>query len=435
MAGGVAAAYAADAPALVQQLGSEKESERTQAIGALRRMGEAARDALTKVETSEALAPQHLLLVRKLLGELLIAKSTLQPVATAKLTPFAEDKEKGIVGNPNLLVDKDKKYIMMNGEFALEQGPLEYLVVTKGPNARLHETIVAVYAQPRDICWALMACAYTFAGELGEDGRVNLPKDAGVMVSVEFLWETPHANMDTGIDVTQVLAALQQKAGLLEKAQGQERANLLFDMENDAGLLRRMLDYDVRDEKTGVVTEHSPFRDYPADRCVQDGPQRTALLELLAGFSKRHPRAGTAVATAKAAPRPLPDTKLVRVPIEFFAWNTQTGKPMKRAPFAFTGSKFEKDPNTKKMIFRADEEKSIVAIKLDPFAILNTPLDMRSVDPQHDAGYGVNRHATPRRGTKCRVVFEPWTGEAPPDDSFKDTGDRAAGPAPAPAAR
>ena len=68
-----------------------------------------------------------------------------------KLTPFGEDAKEGKKGNPDLLVDKDSKIIVMNGEFCLEQGPLEYLVVSKGPEAKLHETIIAVKATPRDI--------------------------------------------------------------------------------------------------------------------------------------------------------------------------------------------------------------------------------------------------------------------------------------------
>ena len=75
------------------------------------------------------------------------------------------------------------------------------------------------------------------------------------------------------------------------------------------------------------------------------------------------------------------EKKTMRIPIEYCVWNSQTEKTMKRSPFAFTGSKFEKDPETKKMVFKADEEKSIVAVKTDPYAIMNTPLDMRDVDP------------------------------------------------------
>lgn len=429
LAGGSVWAGEAEIQALIKQLGSASASERAGAIEALRKIGEAARVALAKTEATETLEPQHLLLVRRLQGDMLVGQTPLQPLGLAGLSPFGEDKEKGIPGNPNLLLDKDKKLIVMNGEFVLEQGPLEYLVVTKGPNARLHETVTAVYARPRDICWALLACAYTYAGELGEDGKVNLPKDAGVMISVEYLWEPAHAEMDTGIDAGKLIATFRQKHALVDKLDGRERENLLLDLTNDLGFLKRLLDHDEVDDNTGNVTAKSPFTEETRDdACVADAAKRQALLDALQAYLKKHPQQGAANAV------PLPEKKLVRLPIEYFVWNSGTGKPMKRAPFAFTGSKFEPDPdNRRRMIFLADLEKSIVACKLDPYAILNTPLDTRAVDPQHAAGYGMNWRAAPRRGTKCRVIFEPWKGDELKDDDLRDTGDRTVGPAPAPA--
>ncbi|HYF48033.1 MAG TPA: YdjY domain-containing protein, partial [Planctomycetota bacterium] len=284
---------------------------------------------LKKLETEVKMEPRQLLTLRRLLGDIVINKSPLKPLDPATLVAFGEEKEKGIAGNPEILIDKDKKIIAMNGEFCLETGPLEYLVVSKGQNARLHETIVAVNAIPRDICTALLVCNYTYAGELGEDGKINLPKDAGIMVSIEFDYEVPHAN-------------LKPRA---ENPDMQERSE-----------------------------------------------------------------------------DPKVEFKKVRVPIEYFVWNAQTEQPMKRNPFAFTGSKFEKDENGKP-IFMADLEKSIVAVKLDPYAVMNTPMDMRDVDPQHSAGYAINRHVCPPRKTKCRVVFEPWSGGELKEEDLKDTGD------------
>lgn len=422
-------AGAAEVPALIKQLASENSGERARAIAELRKMGEPAREALAKIEEAETLELRQLLLVRRIQGDMLIAQTPLQPVGLTGLTPFSEDKEKGIQGNPYLLVNRDKKLISMSGEFVLEQGPLEYLVVTKGPNARLHETVAAVLARPRDICWALLACAYTFAGELSADGMVHLPKDAGVMVSIEYLWEPAHADMDTGLEAGRLIAEFQQKCALLDKANEQERDSLLLDLASGHGFLKRLLDRDEVDE-AGKVTVRSPFTEELRDPdCLGDAAKRKLLLETLQDYLRKHPQSAGAAAGNHA----LPERKLVRAPIEFFAWNAQTGKTMKRAPFAFTGSKFEKDlENSKKMIFMADVEKSIIAAKLDPYAILNTPLDMRGIDPQHAAGYGINWRVVPRRGTKCRVVFEPWTGAELKDEDLRDTGDRSAKPAAAP---
>ncbi len=321
-------AFGADIGALIKQLGSANENERESAIAEIRKLGLTADVALRKAENTEKMEQQQWVLVRRLIGENLIAKGALPALDLKTFAPFGEDKAKDIKGNPDLLLDKDKKIIVLNGEFVLEQGPLEYLVVSKGPDAKLHESILAVLPIPRDICYALLACNYTYAGELGEDGKVNLPKDAGVMISVEFEWEIPHAKM-----------------GLPEDPE-------------------------------------------------------------------------------KKVPAVVGEKKTIRLPMEYFAFNSQTERTMKRAPFAFTGSRFEKDPNTGKMYFMADIEKSVVACRLDPYAILNTPLDTRGVDPQHAAGYGINRHVTPPRQTKCRVIFEPWSGGELTKEDLTDTGEK-----------
>jgi hypothetical protein len=331
----VTSASAKDPIEWVKQLNSGKEAERTEAIEALRKDIAKNREALIKIEANESLEPRQLLILRRLLAEPILAASALPPVDLKDLKPLGEDKTKNEPGDGNILLNAQTKIIALPGEFALEQGPLEFLVVSRGPNARLHETITVVRAIPRNISLAFLSCAYTYAGELGEDGKVNLPKGAGVLVSVQFDFEPAHANMDP---------------------------DARFERANDA----------------------------------------------IKGVER----------------------KTIRVPIEAFAWNNQTESPMRRAPFAFTGSRFERDEN-KKMVFMADVERSVVAVKLDGNALLNTPLDTRSLDPQHTAGYGVHRHTTPMRGTKCTVVFEPWTGELKEED-LKDTGDKSKAPAPPP---
>jgi hypothetical protein len=389
-------------------------------------------EALAKTESAETLQPQQLLLVRKIQGDFLIPQSTLQPLDRTALVAWGEEKGKGIAGNPNLLLHRDKKLIVMNGqfEFVQENEPLEYLVVTRGDNAPIHENVTAVYARPRDICLALFTCAYTPVAELGTEDKVNLPKDAGVLVSVEYLWEPAHANMDTALDAAAVIAAFQQKYALLllAKTSAEERDNLLLDMSSDHYYIKRLLDQEEVDNN-GNVTAPSQFtRQLRDDCCIYDAAGRQAFFDMLQDYLKKHP----AMAAAVAKPRPLPEKKLVRVPIEYFAWNTQTNRPMKRAPFAFTGSKFEKDPDTKKTLFLADIRNTIAACRFDACAILNSALDTRGISPYRAAGYKLNWRAVPRRGTKCRVVFEPWTGGELKDEDLKDTGDAAVPPAPVP---
>jgi len=297
---------------LIAALASEKEDERASAIQELQKMGDAAIEPLRKCELDEKLAPRQLVLVRKILGDRLISTTPLKPIDLATVAPFGENKAEGISGDPDLLINRDLKLMVMPGEFVLEQGPLEYLVCMKHQTAKLHETVAGVKAKPRPICFALLACNYTFAGEMTEDGKINLPKEAGILISIEYEWEPVNAKMAPP----------------------------------------------------------------PAD--------------------------GSLAETGGAK-------KWIRVPIEFFAMNSQTDKPMKREPFAFTGSKYEKGENGK-MEFMADFEKSIVALKFDQYAIMNTLLDTKEIDPQHAAGYCINRYAIPPKGTPCRVIFEPWAG-------------------------
>ena len=73
------------------------------------------------------------------------------------------------------------------------------------------------------------------------------------------------------------------------------------------------------------------------------------------------------------------------------------------------------------MEFIADLEKSIVAIKFDQYAIMNTLLDTKDVNPYQASGYFINPYTVPPRGTKCRVIFEPWQGGDLSKNDLTDT--------------
>jgi len=323
-------AHAADVPALVEELKSP--DKRTKAVDQLLALGKDADAPLKKVLENTKLEPVQITFIFRVLGNIQVSESPLKLVDLTKVAPFGQDKEKNVVGDPDLLVNTETKTIVMNGEFALEQGPLEYLIVRSGEGAKLHETVVAVKPRPHDICYALLACNYTYAGELKPDGKVELPKDAGVMMSIEFEWEPP--------------------SGALKV--------------DENGFIQQ-------DEKVDAAKN--------------------------------------------------PNKKWVRVPLEYFAWNLQTDQTMKHAPYAFTGSKFEKDTDTGKMLFMADIEKSIAACKIDPYAVLNSALDTRNVNPLHAAGYSVNRCLVPKRHAPCRVIFEPYAGAELTAEDLKDSGE------------
>jgi hypothetical protein len=325
-----------DFNALVQKLGAEQETERAAAITELLKHGKPAYEALKKIELSEKLAPQQLFLTRRVIGDFLIAESPLKPIDTKDFEAFGDKDD---TREKNMFVDKKNQIIVMDGEFCLEGGALEYLVVSKGQNAKQHEAVTMVYATPRDIALVLLANNYTYAGELNDDGTVNLPEGSGIMISVQFDWQVPNAKMKP-----------------------------------------------------------------PPENREENNDWK----------------------------KPVGELKTVRIPIEFLAYNLQTQKTMRRNPFAFTGSRWEKDEKGK-MYFMADQERSIVAIKSDPYALINTPLDTSNVDPQHVAGYEVNRFIHNLRETKCRIIFEVWTGKELKAEDRKDTGEHKGAVAPPPA--
>jgi hypothetical protein len=293
--------------------------QRQPAIEKLLKMGADAEAELRSLESEKNLTERQQLIVRRLLGEIQIKRSPLATLDLSKLVPLGEDKEKHQAGNPEILIDPAQKLIVIDAIFAQEDGLLEYLVASFKPDVKVQESIVGVKPKAGDILFALLARGFNWSGEIGDDGKVNMPKDTGVSVSIEFEWETPHAAMG------------------------------------------------------------DPEAPAPAIK------------------------------------------KRVRVPIEYFAWNTQTKRPMKSTPFAFNGSTTATTTSGRK-IFMADLEGAVLAAKLDPNALMNSPLDTHSINPRHgEAGYIMNRCLVPKAGAKCRVVFEQFQGPELTAADLKDT--------------
>jgi len=95
------------------------------------------------------------------------------------------------------------------------------------------------------------------------------------------------------------------------------------------------------------------------------------------------------------------DGKVARRRVEDLIWNLQTKRPMKRTPWIFVGSKFEKDPDTGKPVLMAALEGSIAASYHDPYAIFDHPLETGA----DDTVYSVNTKVTPKAGTPIRFVI------------------------------
>lgn len=94
------------------------------------------------------------------------------------------------------------------------------------------------------------------------------------------------------------------------------------------------------------------------------------------------------------------DGKAVRRRVEDLIWNAQARRPMKRTPWVFVGSRFEKDPDTGKPVFAASIEGNLVATYHDPYAILDHPLDTGA----DDTTYEVNTKLVPKSKTPVKLI-------------------------------
>jgi len=171
--------------ALVACLGGPNAGLSAAAFKELRALGTAAEPALMKALANEDERDNRRPLVKTILMEAVVRKHGLKPVDRTALKRFGENPARKKPGLDTLLLDKESKTILAKGEFVLESGPLEYMVVGKGENAKLHETILAIHPSPTNLCLAMLLCAYEFVGEVRKDGRVNMPKGGGVMLSLE----------------------------------------------------------------------------------------------------------------------------------------------------------------------------------------------------------------------------------------------------------
>ncbi len=304
---------------LTAQLNHADKAIKERAFNELTKLGDKAFQALQH-EMRQSESPRRAI-AKTILGQSIVETYRMKLLDRTGLKVFGAEEGKPDSGVKAILMDPKTKRISIEGEFCLELGPLEYAVVCKGENAKLHESGIALHCSPLDICYALLACNYTFAGELRANGKINLPKGAGVMISVEYEREV-----------------------------------------------------------------HLP------------SGKKTSTL---------------------------------RLPLESFIWNAAYSRPMTRVPWAFTGSRMQKMPDGKQVMM-AMIEKSVVAIKSDPNALLNTPLDtaeLSDTNPEKGGFYEINSALVPKRGSKCFMIFEPWTGEQKGEDFFSDKGKKKA-PAP-----
>ncbi|MGB2985917.1 MAG: YdjY domain-containing protein [Phycisphaerae bacterium] len=111
-----------------------------------------------------------------------------------------------------------------------------------------------------------------------------------------------------------------------------------------------------------------------------------------------------------------PDGTWRRYPIEHFLIDrstglpvrcTQTGRSPSRLTWAFTGSFFYRDEQTRLEFFVADAEKSLIALWYDPTALLNLTQDIGNPYRDGSAGFELRAANLPSKGTSVHLIFQP----------------------------
>lgn len=102
------------------------------------------------------------------------------------------------------------------------------------------------------------------------------------------------------------------------------------------------------------------------------------------------------------------------VPATALCWNALDKRPMEETPWVFVGSKMLEDPDTKKKVYWANVEKSVIDVYRDPMAVLSLPLAASA----NDESYVVNKQVVPKKDTPVTVILEPGPEvKAPPKNA------------------
>ena len=111
-----------------------------------------------------------------------------QPSPRSGETAPAKDASKGlrqmIKGDDSVMIDQDARRIALTGEFTLQQGQLEYLLISRG--GKDHEAVVTLDAKPSSIAFAMLLCKYKWVGNVTETGDLKVPKGDGVEFWFEY---------------------------------------------------------------------------------------------------------------------------------------------------------------------------------------------------------------------------------------------------------
>lgn len=174
----------------IKLLDSSVPIERNLAIESLRNKTYSELQVIRTLEGQFLLSHQGNRLQKALLAERIFSKNTLPLINTDHFQYLKQSKD-----NDRIYFNRKTKTIMVPAVFKLEHGVLEYVVVSDGPSAPVHETVLSVMAKASAVCLAMLSCGYDAADDALPVGGGIMHSNTGVNISIQFEFEKPHAGM------------------------------------------------------------------------------------------------------------------------------------------------------------------------------------------------------------------------------------------------
>jgi hypothetical protein len=275
----------------------------------------------------------------------------------------------------------EARAVLATGVFVLDGNEaLEYLA-TPLKRGKLHETVIAVDADPAELNLPFILHRYKQGGWTGRfDGGIGKPYGARLRTYVE--WDAAEARaIRSWIEAAE--ARIPQLAQQLSDKRKQFAGQ--FPVEEEAAVEPTGERKRLAEEIEGLEREVTDIRN----------------------LSFRDVREKVSEGTIRWEPG-----QTVRVRAEDLMFNVQEGHPMVHTDWIYTGSCFVKDGVSGKHLFRASLDGVLMAVYRDPSAMFTIPFDA----PDDHSYYCVRGNFTPPRGTRCLLIFLPGEEQKEKDD-------------------
>ena len=316
------------------------------------------------------------------------------PVSTEPGGP----KGKHVPFGEGVVAVAEARAVLAAGVFVLDgDEALEYLA-TPLKRGKLHETVIAIDADPAGLNLPFILHKYKQGGWTGRfDGGIGKPYGARLRMYVE--WDAAEARaIRSWIDASEArLPRLVQQLSDKRK----RLAEQFPDEEEERDEPGVSPDREGPDLTPGV----SPDREGPD---LTPGEEQGQLAKEIEGLERqvsdlrglrfRDVREKVREGVIKWEPG-----QTVRVRAEDLMFNVQEGHPMVHTDWIYTGSSFVKDGVSGKHLFRASLDGVLMAVYRDPSAMFTIPFDA----PDDHSYYCVRGSFTPPRGTRCLLIFLP----------------------------